>query len=101
MGDDYTVVADLEETDSYLFPPVLAAIDLRPDPVIFSEEKQEATLIKRTILFETNVGNAQQRKQSKYQELADEVEANGFDVLLITVEVSSRGFVCLDGFHQL
>ena len=51
--------------------------------------------------METNFAEAQRRKTSKYHEITEEIEANGFIVDLITIEVGSRGFVCLDGFNLL
>jgi len=39
--------------------------------------------------FQDNFGSVQVRKQSKYQELVEEAEANGFDAVLITIEVGS------------
>ena len=98
LDDDYMIVSDLAESHNYLFPPILATTDLHPDLVVFSEEKRDAILIELTIPFETNFMKAQQRKNDKYHEVTREVEANGFNVDLITLEVGSRGFVCPDGF---
>ena len=94
-------MSDLSESQSYLFPPVLASTDLHPDIVIYSQTRQEATIIELTIPFETNVENAQKRKLSKYHELMEEVKTNGFDVNLVTLEVGSRGFVTVDGFLMI
>ena len=101
LDDDYTVVSDLADADTYVFPPTLASTDLRPDLVVYSELKRDAIIIELTVPFETNFRKAQERKQSKYHEVLEEVKNNGFVVDLITVEVGSRGFVCLDGFYQL
>lgn len=81
------MVADLDEMQNYLF-----ALNLQHDLVVYSVEKPEVTISELTIPFESNFGSAQVRKQSKYQELVEEVEANGFDVVLITFEVGSQGF---------
>lgn len=94
-------MSDLSESQSYLFPPVLASTDLHPDIVIYSQTRQEATIIELTIPFETNVENAQKRKLSKYHELMEELKTNGFDVNLVTLEVGSRGFVTVDGFLMM
>ena len=69
--------------------------------MIYSQTRQEATIIELTIPFETNVENAQKRKLSKYHELMEELKTNGFDVNLVTLEVGSRGFVTVDGFLMI
>ena len=70
------MVADLDEMQNYLFP--LDWLNLQPDLVIYSVEKPEVTISELTIPFESNFGSAQVRKQSKYQELVEEVAANRF-----------------------
>ena len=64
------MVADLEETQSYLFPLALLGItDICSDFVIFSVEKREATLVELPGNYLTNFENAQQRKQSKNNDI--------------------------------
>ena len=101
LDEDYTVISDLADSVTYLFPTILATTDLRPDLVIYSIEKRDAYIVELTVPFETNFRQAQERKQSKYYEIMEEAIANGFDVDLITLEVGSRGFVCPEGFTQL
>ena len=101
LSEDYTVVADLGIELSYLFPPQLAISDLRPDITIFSQLQKEAMLIELTVCTEVSYEAAQHRKTAKYLELASEVEANGFNSKLITLEVGSRGLVCTKGFQRL
>ena len=55
LDSDYTIVSDLAGADTYTFPPILAATDLRPDIVVFSEVKQHATIIELTVPFESNL----------------------------------------------
>ena len=81
----------MEETHSDLFPQALAVTDMHSDLVVFSAEKREATLVESTILFESNIEDAQQWKQSKYHDIVEVVRANGFDVMLIMIEVDSEG----------
>jgi len=101
LDSDQLVVSDLADPDAYIFPSTLATTDLRPDIVIYSVMRREATIVELTVPFETNFGKAQERKQSKYAELMEEVKCNGYAVDLITVEVGSRGFVCPEGFAHL
>ena len=101
LTEDYKIVSDLATPENYLFPPVLAITDLRPDLVVYNELMRDAIIIELTVPFESNFGKAQERKQGKYHGLMNDVKKNGFDVDLITIEVVSRGFVCPDGFDQL
>ena len=64
------MVADLEETQRYLFPLALLGItDICSDFVIFSVEKREATQVELPGNYLTNFENAQQRKQSKNNDI--------------------------------
>ena len=74
LDNDYTVVSDLADADTYVFPPTLASTDLRPDFVVYSELKRDAIIIELTVPLETNFGKAQERKQSKYHEVLEEVK---------------------------
>jgi hypothetical protein len=60
-----------------------------------------AIIVELTVCFETNFKDAQQRKETKYTELIEEVKENDFAVDFITLEVGSRGFVNYDGFRRL
>ena len=99
MPDETTIVTDL--SDNYQFPPCLALTDLRPDLVAYNVQTKSALLLEPTVCFETNFEDARKRKEDKYSELVEEVERNGFDVELITIEVGSRGMVNYDSFHRL
>ena len=99
MPDETTIVTDL--SDNYQFPPCLALTDLRPDLVAYDVQTKSALLLELTVCFETNFEDARKRKEDKYSELVEEVERNGFDVELITIEVGSRGMVNYDSFHRL
>ena len=94
-----SVLADLSE--QYRFPVSLACSDLRPDLVVHSDLTKTAIIVELTVCFETNFEAARSRKEAKYSELVEEVEDNGYDVDLVTVEVGSRGFVNYDSFRRL
>ena len=79
----------------------LACSDLRPDLVMHSDQTKTATIVELTVCFETNFEAARLRKEEKYSELVEEVEDNGYDVDLVTVEVGSRGFANYDSFRRL
>ena len=99
VPDDMHVIADLE--DQYHFPPCLAHTDLRPDLIIYSELTKSATLMELTVCFETNFEEAKSRKETKYADLVDEIEENGFTVDLVTIEVGARGFLKYESFRRL
>ena len=101
LSDDFMVVAYLDDHQSYLFPPQLAISDLRPDIVVFSRLQKAAFILELTICSEVSYVAAQERKTAKYIELVTEVEKNGFNTELITLEVGSRGLVHVDGSKHL
>ena len=102
ISEDFTVVADLDDHQSYLSPlNYIAVSDLRPDVVMFSQLQKAAFIFELTIFSEVTYAAAQERKTAKYMELVSEVEKKGFNTELITLEVGSRGLVRVDGFKRL
>ena len=101
IPSNYQIVSDIYNDQPYNFPSVLAYTDLRPDLVTFSESDKQAILIELTVCCESSFQAAKERKESKYLELVEEVENNGYNVDLITLEVGSRGFVHVAGFLEL
>ena len=77
LTEDYKIVSDLATPENYLFPPVLAITDLRPDLVVYNELMRDAIIIELTVPFESNSGKAQERKQGKYHGLMNDVKKNG------------------------
>ena len=51
--------------------------------------------------YETNFLEACQQKTTKYQDLVEACEVNGYTTELVTLEVGSRGFLNLQGFKAL
>ena len=99
MTDDMRMVVDLDE--QYKFPSCLVVSDLRPDIVVYSTLTKSTIILELTVCFESNFSEAHQRKEKKYSELFEEVEANGYSTELITMEVGLRGFANYDSFKQL
>ena len=60
--------------------------------------RKEAVLLELTVCYEENFAN---RKSAAYLELATTAKQNGYNVQLITLEVGSPGFICIDGFLEL
>ena len=91
VPDDMITLADL--TDQYQFPSSLTPSNLWPDLVVCSELTRTAIIIELTVGFETNFKEGNEKKESKYSELVEEVERIDFVVDLITVEVGLRGIL--------
>ena len=60
-----------------------------------------AILVELTVCYEYNFEEAKSRKETKYADLVDEIQENGFTVDLITVKVGARGFVRYESFCRL
>ena len=95
------MIVSADQSEQYHFPASLACSDLRPDLVAHSDLTKTAIIVELTVCFETNFEAARSRKEVKYNELVEEVEDNGYNVDLVTVEVGSGGFANYDSFHRL
>ena len=82
----------------YNFPQDIATTDQRPDIVIWSTTTVH--LVELTVPFETNISNAAERKVQRYEDLRDAC-SHTHHTNIITLEVGSRGFLCMEGFQQL
>ena len=65
----YQMTIDIDS--SYHFPRHIAATDLRPDIVMWSDAKKEVIFTELTVCYETNFGDAHERKMRKYLGLAE------------------------------
>jgi len=65
---------------------------LRPDIVIWSTAPKMMILVELTVPWEERIDEANERKRSKYQELADFCREKGFSTWVFPVEVGCRGF---------
>jgi len=66
--------------------------NLRPDMVIWSEERKKIIVIELTVPWEERCEEAHERKASKYQELLQSCKEKGWQSWLFPVEVGCRGF---------
>ena len=101
LGEDFDTIADIGPEQNYVLPPDLVNSDMRPDIVCVSRLQKQAVLLELTVCFEEAYVAAKERKTEKYLDLVAEIEEKGYNVELITLEVGSRGLLCLDGFKQL
>jgi len=72
-----------------VFPDVVQT-SLRPDIVIWSTIPKMMILVELTVPWEERMDEANERKRSKYQELADLCREKGFSTWVFPVECGSR-----------
>ena len=89
-ANDWKVKADLDSR--LVFPEQIAVTDLRPDIVIYSDERKLVAMVELTVCEEGNMQNAHERKARKYEELQACCEENGWSASVWPVEVGCRGF---------
>ena len=71
LHSDQSIIADLQDQSSYVFPPHIAKTDLRPDIVVWNDNTTSVTLIELTVCHESNFVEAYQRKVTRYLELEE------------------------------
>ena len=82
------------------FPPFIVATDLRLDIVLWSALSRTVILLELTCPAEEGIAAAQIRKQSRYQDLLDEINATKtWKARLLTLEVGARGLVGSSTYH--
>ena len=80
--------------------PFIVATDLRPDVVLWSALSRTVILLELTCPAEEGIAAAQIRKQSRYQDLLDEINATKtWKARLLTLEVGARGLVGSSTYH--
>ena len=89
-GDDWSVICDLDS--QLVVPRDIAITSLRPDLVMYSRKTKTIILCELTCPWEENAEWAHERKLAKYEDLKNEILANGWVVRLFAVEVGCRGF---------
>ena len=65
----------------------------RPDLVLVERKERKITLLELTCSFESNIEAANLRKNRKYQDLKEDLEARNYSVTLLPFEIGSRGHV--------
>ena len=97
---DLHIIADLP-TVEYDRPDFLIS-DLRPDIVMWNEERKLCYLIELTVCYDTITDKAQERKALKYMELAEGINSTSMYMCnIITLQVGSRGFIDVNSFKAL
>ena len=88
---DWEMRVDLSQR--LIFPPEIAATNLRPDLVLWSKSSRRVFIVELTVPWEDAIDEAFERKRLRYAGLAAEAEGRGWNVKVCPVEVGCRGFV--------
>ena len=95
--DGVEVFADLEghRVNGVTVPPDVAMTAQKPDLVIINRKSKEVKLVELTVPWDTsaNMAAALQRKTERYNDLANEIQGNGFKCSNIPLEIGTRGIV--------
>ena len=70
------------------FAPFVMAIKL-----FWSDSCKKILLVELTVRFEHNYEKAANRKKDRYSDLASNINAAGYDCLVIPVQVGSRDYI--------
>ena len=87
--------------DNYCFPTHITPTDLRPDLVWWDNSQKTLCLAELTVCYDTNFAEAARRKSSKYEDLASQARANGYDTTTLTIQMGSRGIPDYASFSNL
>ena len=91
------IYADLEEAkiSGGTVPPNIVIAAQRPDLVTIdnSTNPPTVTLVELTIPFTRNIMDANNRKRSRYEFLAADIEAAGYQCINLPIEICSRGHI--------
>ena len=98
LSPSQSITADLPN-QPYSFPQQVAPTDSRPDIVVW--DRSAITIIKLTVPFKLCVDSAVARKTECYSELLGACRDASYKANLLTLEVSSRGFIHTDSFNRL
>ena len=88
---DWAFLFDLEE--SLIFPSEIAFTTLRPDGVIFLHKLKTVILLELTVPIEDRVITAKFIKSKRFDSLIRECQSNGCKTILLTLEISCRGYI--------
>ena len=98
LSPSQSITADLPN-QPYSFPQQVACTDSRPDIVVW--DRSAITIIELTVPFKLCVDSAVARKTERYSELLGTYRDAGYKANLLTLEVSSRGYIHTDSFNKL
>ena len=74
------------------FPEYVTSTSLRPDLVLTSASSKQVLLLELTVPWEDRMGEANEHKRLKYQELIEDCRRRGWKARCEPIEVGCRGF---------
>lgn len=93
--NDWKLLVDFT-ANKIVFPPEIYVTTERPDICIFSRSRKIIYLIELTCPAEEGIEPAQIRKEARYAQLVDNINAddkNPWKAVLLTIEAGARGYV--------
>lgn len=90
-AQDWQLSVDLEK--QLRFPQHIVRSALRPDILLVSESTKNIIIMELTVPWEDRLGEAHERKRTKYEHLVIDCRAQGWKARCMPIEVGSRGFV--------
>ncbi len=82
-------------------PTNIVITSLKPDLVLVDDESKSVVIFELTVPFDSNIDSANDRKQTKYQQLVNDIENEGFSVTFYAFEISSRGLITPENSKRL
>ena len=101
---DFEVYADIDgfrTPGGGTVPPRLLITREKPDICIVNWEEDEVALFELTVPFEDRIEEANKIKDCKYEDLLNDLSANGCRVGYASFEVGSRGWISKDNIERL
>ncbi|XP_057305420.1 uncharacterized protein LOC130642351 [Hydractinia symbiolongicarpus] len=90
LACDWMIMSDLK--DGFVFPGHIALTPLRPDLVIYTNNRKHVIVIELTCPCEENMETWHSTKMSKYNPLVNIIKQNGWHIDLFAIEVGARGY---------
>ena len=75
--------------------------NLIPDICILWKNIKKLLILELSVPFEMNIPNAHEYKSNKYAPLVTDIEANGYSVVYLPLEIGSRGHISPDNATRL
>ncbi len=93
LADGFVLLVDLPRHTGFYsdFPADVCITAFRPDILLLNRATRTICLIELTVPAEENILKACDRKRGKYKALITDLQENGYNAELFTIEVGSRG----------
>ena len=101
LNGNQSILADLHDHPTYVFPPHIAKTDQRPDIVIWNDSEKSVSLLEITVCHESNFVEAHQRKVTRYLDLEQEIRQSHYRVKTTPIQVGCCGFIDIESFERM